>query len=257
MGASISCDDCCCGGTRHEREFVAGRDKLSGKTIWAILTNNQIIIELLLAIQLIYICLWIALSFISGFALYTVDASVLSPTGWGHSISHFGWWLIIEVVLAWFLKGCTKFSLVPPNQKSLDRLQMSAARARETLLFDGVFVFLTIWADIAHMILTAWEIGDNESTLALANMVFLCAYFGILIAYSIVIKPYLLWRIRVYYIHLGYICKGSAVEILDISPKKWKAKAVVNSDDEAVDDNNNSDDDESTPMLKAMEGKKK
>ncbi len=238
MGARISCADCCCPRSRNEKQFGAGRDRLDDMSIWVILTNNQISIDVLLSLQITLLLLWIAMCYLHGFALYEVDTTILQPTGWGHSVSNLGWWLMIEVFLSWFLRGNTKFNLAPPNGK----MQLSAADARTCLLFGMCFAALTFISNLGHVITLAFELHDAESTFTIHNQAFLIIFLIGMALYATVFKVALVLSMRVYYKHLGFLCKGAAVRLLDMDGKRTSPEM----------DNSN---DEDTPLLKEMRNK--
>jgi len=174
---------CCCQ-SKHE-----AKDK---KGAFEILKNFQTGIYTLLIIQLLVDVLWLALSYVNGFALYTVDPSIVVSSGWAHSVSHLGLWFALEFIAAWLGGQVTGFPYERTPQKS----------AEGSLRFIIVYLIalgLSMIADIIHIILTGLEIGDKESTLYVQNFAFLVAFLVVYIVYLVLIKGWLFYRCVVYY----------------------------------------------------------
>lgn len=174
---------CCCQ-AKHEAKDKRGA--------YEILKNLQTGIYTLLIIQLLVDVLWITLSYVNGFSLYTVDPSILVSSGWAHSVSHLGLWFALEFIAAWLGGQVTGFSYERTTQKS----------AESSLRFTIVYLIalgLSMVADIIHIILTGLEIGDKESTLYVQNFAFLIAFLVVYILYLVFVKGWLFYRCIVYY----------------------------------------------------------
>ena len=174
---------CCC---------QAKHDAKDKKEAFEILKNFQTGIYTLLIIQLLIDVLWITLSYVNGFALYTIDPSIVVSTGWAHSVSHLGLWFGLEFVAAWLGGQVTSFPYERTTQKSTEG----------ALRFIIVYLIahgLSMVADIIHIVLTGLEIGDKESTLYVQNFAFLVAYLVVYIIYLVLIKGWLFYRCIVYY----------------------------------------------------------
>ena len=98
--------------------------------VWREINRDETIIDLLVGIECILLALWMAMVYVNGFALYTVDPSVVSSTGWAHTVSHLGWWNIIYFVAIYFGLRNTKYVLPPPSPSTgnTPRLKLSVGR---------------------------------------------------------------------------------------------------------------------------------
>jgi len=157
-----------------------------------ILKNYQTGIYTLLVIQVLIAILWIILSFVNGFALYTVDPSVIQSSGWGHSISHIGFWFVLEFLVCWVGSQVTAFSMEKNQEKSVEG-------SLRFLIIYFIILGISMVADATHIILTGLEIGSAESTFYVENFAFLVAFLVGYILYLVIIKVWLFYRTVVYY----------------------------------------------------------
>lgn len=177
----------CC--FRAKRVEAAEKNEKDG---YSILKNYQTGIYTVLVIQVLIAILWIILTFVNGFALYTVDPSVAVSSGWGHSISHMGFWFVLEFLVCWVGAQVTAFSMDKDKEKSIEA-------SLRFLIIYFIILAISMLADIAHIILTGFEIGSAESTFYVENFAFLVAFLVGHILYLVVIKVWLFYRTVVYY----------------------------------------------------------
>lgn len=176
----------CCLEARH------GKPVKSSDEAYTVLKNYQMGIYTLLIIQVLVDVLWITMAYVNGFALYTVDPSVVVSTGWAHAVSHLGLWFILEFLSAWLGAQVTWFSLETRPEKSY-------AAALRFLIVYLIALGTSMVADIVHIVLTGLEVGDDESTFAVENWGFLIAFLVVYILYLVFIKAWLFYRSVVYY----------------------------------------------------------
>jgi hypothetical protein len=170
------------------------------------LHRDQLAIDTLVAIECIILALWMAMVYVTGFALYTVAPSVVVSSGWGHTVSHLGWWNIIEFVVIIFGLRSTKFVLAPSTAAGGTegtRLKFALGRAKTWLVAHAVVLVLGAIADIVDIVLTGLEFGDAESTCFFSSWGFLLAFLIILCLQLLFVKLPLLWCVLEYRRHLN------------------------------------------------------
>lgn len=200
MDEQVECFDCCWSGTREETYYSGLPGKRDLEAIHTVIKSNSVGINTLLLLQFFVFCLWLGMSLVPGFALYVIDPSIVTPSGWAHSVSHLGWWIIIEAVVVYVGQRTTGFSLsyVPVR----DKLQYSLISSHRWIIFHIIVLALAMVSDVTHIVLTGLEIRDAESTFYVQEYGFLIAFFSVLIAQLVLIKSMIMWRISVYYRNL-------------------------------------------------------
>lgn len=176
----------CCLQSQYDKPVKTSEDAYTA------LKNFQTGIYTLMMVQVLVDILWIALTYVNGFALYVVDPSVVVSTGWAHSVSHMGLWFILEYLCAWTGGQVTGFSLETRPEKSF-------AGALRFLIIYLIVLSVSMLGDIAHIVLTGLEIGDKESTFAVENWTFLVIFLVVYILYLVIIKVWIFYRCVVYY----------------------------------------------------------
>jgi hypothetical protein len=178
MGSELSCVDCCISA------IPDGKIDRQAAVHWT--RNVRFSIDTALSIELTILILWLAMSFVNGFSLYTIDPSILVPTGGPNVVSHIGWWAIISFTAAWFGASVTKF--VPWENPSY-----AVEMARRYVIFYMILLVISTLSDSVHLGLTGLEIGIRESVLAVQNWGFLIALIVVQSVY-LFLKLYILVR---------------------------------------------------------------
>lgn len=216
MGGNFSCLDCCCGAAKSPKAYdpESGDGGLSARDIYVMLTNNQLSVESIQLFQALFFALWLALSFVPGFALY--DGS----PGHAHPVSHFGFWIIIEFAVIFVGRGSTGFKLSSP--KDPNKLEYPIGKALTYLKFYIFMLIIGVLSNVAHAALSIVEIANCSSTLCVSHKGFLIATIAGLFALAFVIEIWLLLRVWVYQKNLGY-SNMAAPSTFDVSPRQQKA----------------------------------
>lgn len=198
--------------------------------VYAELYRDEFFIDTWVVFESILFVLWLAMVYVTGFALYTVAPSVMISTGWAHTVSHQGWWCIIEFVVIMIGWRVSKFVLPPPGP---GRLKFSLSRAKQWCVAHLVVLILGGIADIADIVLTGLEFGDAESTCYFSSWGFLLAFLIVLCLQLLVIKLPLAWFTLEYRRHLeavrhtkddGYSVK---TQLFDVSPYESSATSAA------------------------------
>lgn len=180
--------------------------------VYRTLTADRIAIVTLLTIESALFCLWQAMVYVTGFALYTIAPGVVQPTGWAHTVSHLGWWAIIEFVVITIGWAGNGYSLQQPRSK---KLQLSMERAANWSLAHFIALIIAAGADITDIVLTGLEINDAESTFYVDSFGFLVAFLVVLILQLVFIKGALIWKQYEYRRHLCEVLQG-AISVFDM-----------------------------------------
>ena len=193
--------------------------------VYAELYRDQNIIDTLVFVECILFALWLAMVYVTGFALYTIAPAVIMPTGWAHTVSHQGWWCIIEFAVIAVGLRCTKFVLPAPSTGSGSaRLKFSLGRAKTWCIAHLVVLILGAIADVADIVLTGLEFGDAESTCYFSSWGFLLAFLIVLCLQLVFVKIPLMYCVIEYRRHLvavsitkddGYSVKE---QLFDVTP---------------------------------------
>lgn len=168
----------------------------NARDVYQSITASKLGIDLLVIIESTLGLLWIAMVFVTGFALYTIDPAVTVSSGWAHSVSHLGWWFMIEFVVILIGQRSTSFTLQLPDS---NRLQLSLVRAESWLIFHGAALVLAMVSDAVHIVFTGLEIRDHESTFYYDSYGWLIGFLCALILQLVFVKLPLLWCIVQYY----------------------------------------------------------
>jgi hypothetical protein len=153
-------------------------------------------VDLLVIIETVILGLWMMMALVPGFALYTVDPSIVLPSsGWAYSVSHIGWWAMIELIVVVIGHRSTKFKLQIPGSK---RLQLGLEYAEQWLIFHAVALILAGASDVVHIVLTGLEIGARESTFYVQQGGWLITFLCALCIQLIFVKMPLLWCVYHY-----------------------------------------------------------
>ncbi len=213
------------------------------QSTYGTLTQNKLQIDAMVMIQSVYFSLWLAMSLIGGFALYTIDATIVTPTGWAHAVSHIGWWAIIEYWLSCIGHRATGYLLSYP--KSERKLELSGVSTVNYDTFYLGFIAIAVVADVVHIVLTFFEMRDMESTFSITNWGFLIAVFVVYIVQLVLIKLPLAWFV---YVHRSNH-KRAIERIPLVFNMKSDAREAREDDDDSVANDN--DDDTVTPAMDA------
>ena len=93
------------------------------------ITSNSLGILVFVIAQFILLLLWMALSFAPGFALYD------GTPGHAHSVSHIGWWLMMEALVVFSGAFTYKYRITSSNLSSNAKFEYSVAAMRNYLVY--------------------------------------------------------------------------------------------------------------------------
>lgn len=181
------------------------------------ITAASLSVDLLVVIETVLLGLWLMMALVPGFTLYTVDPSIVVSSGWAHSVSHIGWWAMIELIVVVIGHRSTKFKLQMPGTC---RLQLGLEYAEQWLIFHGAAVILAGASDVVHIVLTGLEIGDHESTFYVQQWGWLVAFLIVLCLQLIFVKLPLLWCVFHYRQELKSTHEKhpSTIAVFDVPP---------------------------------------
>lgn len=217
MGNKYSCIDCCFGPIRAAERFdpsKGNRNRLDPQDVLTMITSNSLGILVLVCAELILFMLWLALSFVPGFALYD------GTPGHAHPISHFGWWIIIEAAVIACGLLTYKYRLSASNLSASAKFEFSITDARNYLVFYMVMLVFGIVSNCVHFALTLVEnsfcsssfcrgfnVIDPANAPLLAQppttsvyLILFLTLLGLLVLFQII----LMFRAFGYRTHLGY-----------------------------------------------------
>lgn len=176
-------------------------------------------VVMMVSFEAVLFALWMAMVYVTGFALYTVDPSIVVSTGWAHAVSHLGWWNIIELVSVGVgLFSSAGYALASP--RTSNRLQFSIDKSMMWCVIHFAVVCIAIVADVTHTVLTGLEMGDAESTFYVQSWGFLLAFLIILPLQILLIKVPLLYCIALFRSRLKASYDGNVkmIELFDVTP---------------------------------------
>lgn len=172
-----------------------------------LLRNDQTGINFLIIVHAFLFCLWLSLSMVSGFSIYVVDPIMLTSSGWAHSVSHIGWWAIIDFIV--ILISVKTPTFVLSASVGGRKLEYSVSKALDWIIFHAVCLCISVLADIVHIVLIILEITDNESVFVRGSFALLVCFLVGRIFEAAIIKLWLLARLRMYEINLKNVLKNT------------------------------------------------
>jgi hypothetical protein len=203
-GAKTSCFANCCGGTQSKERF----QKWTLEEVYYCLIYNQVAIDTLIFLQIILFAVWQMLALIPGFALYS------GPDGTVNSVTHFGWWSLIEAVVIIVGVRSTMFNLSLPD--NLNKYEFPVKATQQYLFFYMFILVIGTASNLIHLVLTVIELSYGKSKLATDYLGF-GIYFGAQLALAIIFSLWIIQRVYVYSRHLELALISQAV-IFDMKP---------------------------------------
>jgi hypothetical protein len=244
--------DCCLGGPRQAKEFDKNAG-LDSAQIATLLTNNQVGIVVLVIFQVILAALWLAMSLVQGFSLYD------GTGGHAHPVSHFGWWIIAELIVICIGVAAPYFTLAANKSK---KLEFHVNRARNYLVFYMAMLGIGILFNTVHASLSIVEATHCTSSFCRGfNVIdpinapllgqlprtsgFIIVFIIMLFVDIFFIQLALFYRAWVYRTHLWYAV-GSSRKIFDVETGPETQEANDDEEDGEVTPDTNVDK-QSTP----------
>jgi len=203
-GAKTSCFANCCGGTQSKERFK----NWTLEEVYYCLIYNQVAIDTLIFLQIILFAVWQMLALIPGFALYS------GPDGTVNSVTHFGWWSLIEAVVIIVGVRSTMFNLSLPD--NLNKCEFPVKATQQYLFFYMFILVIGTASNLIHLVLTVIELSYGKSKLATDYLGF-GIYFGCQLTLAIIFSLWIIQRVYVYSRHLELALVSQAV-IFDMKP---------------------------------------
>ena len=188
-------NDYCCRPSRTDFDFdINNPTHLNNADVLVLLKYNQSGILFTLLVIVLLLAPWCFFGVIDGFGKFDGAAGEAS------AVSHYGWWIYIELLNVLIGSMSIYFGLHYTKQGAIEK---GVGRVREFLKFYKFMLIIAILANIVHIVLSLIESSNCTSTLCTQNnavlVVFIIILFGLLFC-----ECWQIYRVQVYDNNLFY-----------------------------------------------------